>query len=60
MRAIAMDLEALEKQKKELEQIGIDLSSRLADFESKQGQDISEEKKADDAQVLSTRTTSVV
>jgi hypothetical protein len=42
--AIAMDLEALEKQKNELDQIRTDLSSRLADFESKQGQDISEAK----------------
>ena len=36
--AIAMDLEALEKQKKELNQIREDLSDRLADFESRQGQ----------------------
>lgn len=42
--AIAMDLEALEKQKKELNQIREDLSDRLADFESRQGQDLSEEK----------------
>ncbi len=42
--AIAMDLEALEKQKRELNQIGDDLSTRLADFESTQGQDISEAK----------------
>ena len=42
--AIAMDLEALEKQKKELNQIQEDLSSRLADFEARQGQDLSEEK----------------
>jgi ABC-type branched-subunit amino acid transport system ATPase component len=39
-----MDLEALEKQKKELDQIRSDLSSRLTDFESKQGQDITEAK----------------
>ena len=42
--AIAMDLEALEKQKKELNQIREDLSDRLADFESRQGQDLGEEK----------------
>ena len=42
--AIAMDLEALEKQKKEMNQIQEDLSSRLADFEARQGQDLSEEK----------------
>lgn len=42
--AIAMDSEALEKQKKELDQIRNDLSNRLADFESKQGQDITEAK----------------
>jgi len=45
--AIAMDLEALEKQKRELDQIRSDLSSRLADFESNQGKDISEERKAE-------------
>jgi len=45
--AIAMDLEALEKQKNELDQIRSDLSSRLADFESKQGKDISDERKAE-------------
>ena len=42
--AITMDLEALEKQKKEMNQIQEDLSARLADFESMQGQDLSEEK----------------
>ena len=42
--AIAMDLEALEKQKKEMNQIQEDLSARLADFEARQGQDLSEEK----------------
>jgi hypothetical protein len=42
-----MDLEALEKQKNELDQIRTDLSSRLADFENRQGKDISEEKKAE-------------
>ena len=45
--AIAMDLEALEKQKNELDQIRSDLSSRLADFEKNQGKDVSEEKKAE-------------
>ena len=42
--AISMDLESLEKQKRELNQIREDLEDRLADFEAKQGQDISEEK----------------
>jgi DNA repair exonuclease SbcCD ATPase subunit len=42
--AIAMDLESLEKQKKELNQIREDLASRLADFEARQGQDLSEEQ----------------
>jgi seryl-tRNA synthetase len=42
--AITMDLEALEKQKKEMNQIQDDLSARLADFEAMQGQDLSEEK----------------
>ena len=42
--AISMDMESLEKQKKELNQIREDLEDRLADFEAKQGQDISEEK----------------
>ena len=42
--AITMDLEALEKQKKEMNQIQDDLSARLADFEASQGQDLSEEK----------------
>ena len=42
--AIAMDLEALEKQKKEMNQIREDLAARLADFEARQGQDLSEEK----------------
>ena len=42
--AIAMDLESLEKQKKELKQIREDLASRLADFEARQGQDLSEEQ----------------
>ena len=42
--AISMDLESLEKQKKELKQIREDLASRLADFEARQGQDLSEEQ----------------
>lgn len=42
--AIAMDMESLEKQKKELQQIREDLAGRLADFEARQGQDLSEEK----------------
>lgn len=42
--AISMDLEALEKQKKEMNQIQDDLSDRLADFEASQGQDLSEGK----------------
>ena len=45
--AIAMDLEALEKQKRELDQIRSDLSSRLADFESNQGKGISKEREAE-------------
>jgi len=42
--AISMDLEALEKQKKEMNQIQDDLSDRLADFEATQGKDLSEGK----------------
>jgi seryl-tRNA synthetase len=42
--ALAMDLESLEKQKKELNQIRADLSTKLADFESTQGRDLSEAK----------------
>ena len=42
--AIVMDMESLENQKKELKQIREDLSDRLADFEARQGQDLSEEK----------------
>jgi len=42
--AISMDLESLEKQKRELNQIRGDLEDRLADFEAKQGQDLSDEK----------------
>ncbi len=45
--AIAMDLEALEKQKRELDQIRSDLSSRLADFELNQGKGISKEREAE-------------
>ena len=42
--AIAMDLEALEKQKKELGQVSGDLSSRLADFEAAHGKEFGEVK----------------
>jgi hypothetical protein len=42
--AIAMDLEALEKQKRELDKIQENLTARLTEFEAKQGQDISEAK----------------
>ena len=42
--AIAMDLEALEKQKRDLDEIQENLTARLTDFEAKQGQDISEAK----------------
>jgi len=42
--AISMDLESLEKQKRELNQIRGDLEDRLTDFEAKQGQDLSDEK----------------
>ncbi len=42
--ALSMDLESLEKQKRELNRIQDDLSSRLAEFESKEGKDLSEEK----------------
>ena len=42
--AITMDLESLEKQKAELSQIREDLSSRLAEFEQQEGQDLSEAK----------------
>ena len=42
--ALSMDLESLEKQKRELNRIQDDLSSRLAEFESKKGKDLSEEK----------------
>ena len=40
--AISMDLESLEKQKNELKQIREDLASRLAEFEQREGQDLSE------------------
>jgi hypothetical protein len=42
--ALSMDLESLEKQKKELNRIQDDLSSKLAEFESMKGKDLSEEK----------------
>ena len=42
--AISMDLEALDKQKRELNRIQDDLSSRLAEFESRKGKDLSDEK----------------
>ena len=42
--ALSMDLESLEKQKRELNRIQDDLSSRLAEFESMKGKDLSEEK----------------
>ena len=42
--AFSMDLESLEKQKRELNRIQDDLSSRLAEFESNKGKDLSEEK----------------
>ena len=42
--AIAMDLESLEKQKTELNQIREDLSSRLTEFEQREGQDLSESR----------------
>lgn len=42
--AIEMDLESIEKEKREMDRINQNLSDRLADFESKQGQDLSEEK----------------
>ncbi len=38
--ALSMDLESLEKQKRELNRIQDDLSSRLAEFESKKGKDL--------------------
>ena len=42
--ALSMDLESLDKQKRELNRIQEDLSSRLAEFESRKGKDLSEEK----------------
>ena len=42
--ALSMDLESLEKQKRELNRIQDDLSSRLAEFESNKGKDLSKEK----------------
>jgi DNA repair exonuclease SbcCD ATPase subunit len=42
--ALKLDLESLEKQKKELDRIKDDLSARLTDFEARQGKDLSEEK----------------
>lgn len=42
--ALSMDLESLEKQKRELNRIQDDLSSKLAEFESRKGKDLSEEK----------------
>jgi hypothetical protein len=42
--ALSMDLESLEKQKRELNRIQDDLSNKLAEFESRKGKDLSEEK----------------
>ena len=42
--ALSMDLESLEKQKRDLNRIQDDLSSKLAEFESRKGKDLSEEK----------------
>ena len=42
--ALVMDIESLEKQKKELNQIRSDLAAKLADFENTQGKDLSEAK----------------
>jgi len=42
--ALSMDLESLEKQKRELNRIQDDLSTKLAEFESRKGKDFSEEK----------------
>ena len=41
--ALKLDLESLEKQKKELI-VSDDLSARLTDFEARQGKDLSERK----------------
>ncbi len=42
--ALAMDLEQLERQKRELNRIQDDLSQKLAEFEARKGKDLSEEK----------------
>jgi len=42
--ALSMDLESLEKQKRELNRIQDDLSTKLAEFESRKGKYLSEEK----------------
>ena len=42
--ALEMDLESIEKQKNDLNIINQNLTDRLADFESRQGQDLSEEQ----------------
>ena len=46
--ALSMDLESLEKQKRELNRIQDDLSTKLAEFESRKGKDLSEEKMKED------------
>jgi hypothetical protein len=42
--ALSMDLESLDKQKRELNRIQDDLSAKLAEFESRKGRDLSDEK----------------
>jgi len=42
--ALSMDLESLDKQKRELNRIQDDLSAKLSEFESRKGRDLSEEK----------------
>ncbi len=42
--ALTMDLESLDKQKRELNRIREDLSARLSEFEARKGKDLSEEK----------------
>ena len=42
--ALAMDLESLERQKRELNRIQDDLTQKLAEFEARKGKDLSEEK----------------
>jgi len=42
--ALAMDVESLEGQKRDLNRIREDLSSKLSEFEARQGKDLSEEK----------------